>query len=347
MIDLLAQLDWRAPWWGLLVLQPALIWLIARRRQQRLSGYADAHLLPWAVAGAPSDSHSIWHNAAHILAWLLLAAAAAGPRLPLQDVAGESPAPSHNLSVEVVLDVSASMHAADIAPTRMERAQLELNDWLQRLHGERVGVIVYAGDAGVLLPPTDDIALIRRALQQARGDLIQHPGTNLAAALDLATQQLRGAHRKAILLVTDAETGSLAGPAGEAARAAGQRLRQTGIPLYVLGVGSAVGAPIPLPDGGYAEKDGIPAISRIHASGYDDLARASGGRFSLVKDGDGDWAALHDSGIATLPGDPTPPEQIQAWDELFAWCLAPALGLLMLAGLDLSRGLSQQRRHAY
>ncbi len=332
MIEFLAQLDWRAPWWGLLALQPALIWLLARQRRQRLAGYADAHLLPWAVVGSAQSRPALWPRLAQYSAWLLLAAAAAGPRLPLPDAAGANPAPSHRLNVEIVLDLSASMSAADIAPTRLERAHLELNDWLDRLHGERVGIVVYAGDAGVLLPPSDDVALVRRALQQAHGDLLAQPGSNLAAALDLAARQLHGARGNAILLVTDAEVDSLAGSAGEAARAAAQRLRQAGIPLFVLGVGTAAGAPIPLPQGGYAERDGVQVISRSHAGGYDDLARAGGGRFSRVQDGDGDWAALHDNGIAALPGDPLAPERIRAWQELYAWCLAPALGLLLAGG---------------
>lgn len=352
MIDLLTQLDWRAPWAGLLALQPALIWVIGRRRQLRLAGYADAHLLPWAVTGAQQSS--LWngrarrHRLANILAWLLLAAAAAGPRLPVPDVDAESPSAQqrHMINVELVLDVSASMNAADIAPTRRERAQLELQDWLRRLRGERVGIIVYAGDAGILLPPTDDIALLQRALTQARGELIQQPGSHLAAALDLAAQQLRGKQGRAILLVTDADVDSLAGADGEAARVAAQGLRHDGIPLYVLGVGSAVGAPIPLPNGDFADKDGVQVISRIHATGYDDLARASGGRFSRVADGDADWNTLHDHGIALLPSDPVAPEQVQAWDELYTWCLAPALALLMLSAIRLPSVRRPGRKHA-
>ncbi|MDP2833503.1 MAG: hypothetical protein Q8Q28_09510, partial [Pseudomonadota bacterium] len=81
MIDFFANLDWSAPWWGLLALQPLLLWALARRRRQRLAGYADAHLLPWAVTAAPRERGAAWRAAANGLAWLLLASAAAGPRL--------------------------------------------------------------------------------------------------------------------------------------------------------------------------------------------------------------------------------------------------------------------------
>ncbi|MDP1906327.1 MAG: VWA domain-containing protein [Pseudomonadota bacterium] len=334
MIDVLANLDWRAPWWGLLALQPLLFWALARRRRQRLAGYADAHLLPWAVTAAPRERGAARRAAANGLAWLLLAAAA-GPRLPLETAPGQdAPATRHHaISVMVLLDVSASMAATDIAPSRLTRARLELSDWLARLTGERVGLIVYAGAAGVLLPLTDDPALLRRALEQADADLIEQVGTHLGAALDLASRQLQGAttRGKAILLVSDGEADSLAGPTGEAARAAVAKLAKQDIPLFILGVGSATGAAIPLPEGGYAERDGAQVQSRLDAAAYAALAHLSGGRYAGVADGDADWVELHDHGLATLPGDPPAPGQARAWHELYPWLLAPAL-LLLLSG---------------
>lgn len=338
MIDFLANLDWRAPWWGLLALQPLLFWALARRRRQRLAGYADAHLLPWAVTAAPRERGAAWRAAANGLVWLLLAAAAAGPRLPLETAPGQdTPATHHHaISVMVLLDVSASMAATDIAPSRLTRAKLELSDWLGRLAGERVGLIVYAGAAGVLLPLTDDPALFRRALQQADAGLIEQAGTHLGAALDLAARQLQTAptRGKAILLISDGEADSLAGPAGEAARAAVANLAKQDIQLFILGVGSATGAAIPLAEGGYAERDGAQVQSRLDAAAYADLAQQTGGRFAGVADGDADWMDLHDHGLAYLPGDPPAPTQARAWRELYPWLLAPAWVLLLssLAG---------------
>jgi len=340
MIDFLQSLAWRAPWFGLLALQPLLFWLWQRRRRQRLAHYADAHLLPWALADAPRVRGAAGRAAANGLAWLLLAAAAAGPRLPLQLEPGSDSAPArrHALTVFVLLDVSASMAATDIAPSRLARARLELADWIRRLSGERVGIIVYAGAAGVLLPATDDPALLRRALELADSSLIEQPGTRLAAALKLAGRQLQPARSKAILLVSDAEAGSLAGPAGAATRAAVAALAKQGIPLFVLGMASTTGAPIPLADGGYAERDGVAVRSRMDADAYSDLARQTGGRFAAVSDGDADWIALHDHGLAALPGEPPAPDQARAWHELYPWLLAPALALLLLATLKARRG---------
>ena len=69
------------------------------------------------------------------------------------------------------------------------------------------------------------------------------------------------------------------------------------------------------------------------APAYRQWAHTTGGRFAVVSDGDADWAALHDRGIAALPGDPLAPASVAAWRELYAWCLAPALALLMAVSL--------------
>ena len=357
MIAALLNLHWREPLWlGLAAVPLLFVWWRWRRRA-RLLRYADAALLPWAASlpGAGSSSNlrgwallSNLRGWAHGLAWLLLALAAAGPRTPLELRDGHA-APRHLLTVMVVLDVSASMRASDIAPRgdsdflraeareksyapdRLTRARLELLDWLGRMNGERVGLIVYAGEAGLLLPPTDDIALLQRAIDQADPRLIETQGSNLAAALDLARAQLESAPGKAraVLLVTDAESGS----ADAAAQTAVQKLDKAGWPLFVLGVGSEAGAPVPLPEDGLAEQDGVQVQSRMVVAPYRQWAQTSGGRFAEVSDGDADWTALHDRGIAALPGDPVAPEASAAWREWYAWCLAPALALFMMVSL--------------
>ncbi|MFH1818068.1 MAG: VWA domain-containing protein [Pseudomonadota bacterium] len=326
MTDVWTNLLWREPLWLWLAAVPLLLAGWRARRRARVLRYADADLLPWA-ANLSTAKRDAWPRAlAHALAWALLALAAAGPRLPLDWREGQT-APRHVVTVMVALDVSASMHASDIVPDRQTRARLELLDWLPKLQGERVGLIIYAGEAGVLLPPTDDLDLLRRALDQVDSHLIEAPGTNLAAALDLARAQLAAApgHAKAVLLVSDAESDSVE----PAAQASVEALRKAHLPLFVLGVGSEAGAPVPLPDGGFAERDGVRVLSRMDAATYGQWARSTGGRFVEAVDGDGDWAALNDGGIAALPGDPVAAGSVRAWRELYAWCLVPALALFM------------------
>lgn len=345
MIEALLGLHWRDPWWLCLAAAPLLFGWWRRRRYARLLRYADADLLPWAASIPARHLHDGGLPAlGHALAWVLLALAAAGPRLPLEMRGGQI-TPRHLLTVMVVLDVSASMQATDIAPQRdadflrpgareksyapdrLTRARLKLLDWLPRLRGERVGLIVYGGEAGLLLPPTDDPALLQRAIDQANTRLIEAQGSNPGAALDLARTQLESApgKAKAVLLVTDAEAGSV----DAAAKAAVDALAKAGWPLFVLGVGSEAGAPVPLPEGGTAEQEGVQALSRTIEAPYRHWAQTTGGRFAAVSDGDADWSDLHERGIAAIPGDPVATGDVPAWKELYAWCLAPALALFM------------------
>ena len=335
MIEFLLQLHWREPLWLGLAAVPLLFGWWRGQRRARLLRYADADLLPWAANAASARAGHRLRTGFHALAWLLLALAAAGPRQPIEVREGET-VPRHLLTLAVVVDVSASMRATDAAekssaPDRLGRARIELLDLLPRLRGERLALIVYAGEAGVLLPPTDDTALFERALEQLDPRLIEAQGSNLAAALDLARAQLDAApgQAKAVLLLSDAETDSV----DETAHAAVAALRSARLPLFVLGVGSADGAPVPLPDGGMAARDGVPVQSRMDSATYRQWADASGGRFAAVSDGDADWAQLYDGGIARLPGDPVAPSDAPAWREHYPWLLLPALLLLMAIAL--------------
>ncbi|MDP3586263.1 MAG: VWA domain-containing protein [Thiobacillus sp.] len=350
MMDFLLQLHWREPGWLGLAAVPLLLGWWRGQRRARLLRYADAALLPWAASASSARAGHRMRRAVHALAWLLLALAAAGPRQPIDVREGEGEVvPRHLLTLAVVVDLSASMRATDLvprgdaaflrtdapekpsAPDRLSRARIELLDLLPRLHGERLALIVYAGEAGVLLPPTDDTALFERALDQLDPRLIDAQGSNLAAALDLARAQLDAApgQAKAVLLLSDVETDSV----DAAAHAAVAALRQARLPLFVLGVGSADGAPVPLPDGGLAARDGVPLLSRMDSATYRQWADASGGRFAAVSDGDADWAQLYDGGIARLPGDSVAPGDAPAWREHYPWLLAPALALLMAVSL--------------
>lgn len=336
----LAHLQWRFPWGALLLVLPLWLGWLARRRQQRLARYAEPHLLPWAIERRAMGAVSRVRRSAEALAWVLLALAAAGPRLPAVAPQGDEEAgrASHVIDVMVVLDVSASMSAADVAPDRLMRAKLELQDLLQRVHGERLGLLLCAGQAGVLLPPTGDTALFARALQQAGPDLLEAPGTDVARALTLAREHLAAggdpARRRAVLLVSDAEADSLQGTAGEAVQAAVERLRAEDIPLYVLVTASRDGALFELPTGARALRDGTPALSRPDIGAYRRLAQRSGGDLAEARDGDADWEQLYDGGLAQLPGAPVVSGPVQAWRELFIWPLGLALLLLLWTGVS-------------
>ena len=98
----ISQLDWRNPWWGLLALQPFIMTLLLRLRRAKVLHYAEAHLLPWAMRGKFGLKQHGWAKVANLAVWILLACAAADPRVPLVIGNGQQKQDVHFLSPEQV-----------------------------------------------------------------------------------------------------------------------------------------------------------------------------------------------------------------------------------------------------
>jgi Ca-activated chloride channel family protein len=328
--NMLANLEWSHPWWVLLALQPLLMALLLKLRRNQVLHYADTHLLAWAVRGSEGRHQPRWNGLLIVAAWLLLACAAAGPRLPLIAVDNTQPETQrHEMDIMVLLDVSPSMQARDMSPQRLQRAKLELLDLLPRLQGERLGLIAFSGSAGLIMPLSRDYNALRYYLNIAEPGLFDTPGTAIGTALELAIRQLPPQQfaSRAILMLTDAEAGALSGPAGAAVWEAADKLKAAGIKLYILGVGTASGSTIPQENGSLLVNEGVEVISSMDQSGFSELASKTGGKFVQVEDGEGDWRSLYDQGLLTQAGGKPSTENVLAWQEMYALFLLPSLML--------------------
>jgi len=329
----LLQIEWRAPLWWLLAAMPLLFALFTRLRRWQWQRYAEAHLQPWAVRESAPLRQRIWPRVQQWAFWISLACALAGPRLALDSIDGTQQT-KHDMDLMIVLDVSSSMAATDVAPNRLARAKLKLQDLAARLHGERIGLIVYAGEAGLLLPLTRDVQALQNALELAQPTLFEARGSHLATALELAQRTLADNKRsRAVLLLSDADSGSLSGGAGAAAINAAKTLGAARIPLYVWAFSSDAGAAIPLPDGGLAQENGVTVLSRPDLASYRSLAALSNGRVVQVSDSEGDLDALYARGLLALPASPSALDKTRLWRELFAYPLGLALALLLWQNL--------------
>lgn len=336
------SLEWSHPWWALLALQPLVMALLLALRRNQVLHYADVHLQAWAMRGSEGKHQARWKGVLGMVAWLLLACAAAGPRLPLLAVDNAKPeSQRHEMDVMVLLDVSPSMQARDISPQRLQRAKLELLDLLPKLQGERLGLIAFSGSAGLIMPLSRDYNAMRYYLTIAEPDLFDTPGTAIGNALELAIKNLpeKPFSSRAILLLTDAEAGALSGPAGAAMWEAADKLKAAGIKLYILGVGTDSGSAIPQENGSPLVNEGVEVISSMDQSGFSELAGKAGGKFVQVEDGEGDWRSLYDQGLLTLPGGKPSAENVQSWQEMYAWFLLPSL--LLFVWLTIPFGLKK------
>ena len=141
----------------------------------------------------------------------------------------------------IALDISNSMLAEDVAPSRLEKSKNIISKLVESFSDDKVGLIVFAGDAFIQLPITSDFISAKMFLESIDPGLIARQGTNIKAAIDMATRSFtpKEGVGKAVIIITDGENHE--GGAAEAAKAAAEK----GMMVYVMGVGSPEGAPIP------------------------------------------------------------------------------------------------------
>jgi Ca-activated chloride channel family protein len=188
----------------------------------------------------------------------------------------------------VVLDLSRSMDAADLEPSRLARARFKLADLLERARDGQTGLVVYAGEAFAVAPLTDDVATLTHLLPVLTTDLMPVHGSRADLGLELAGQLLDGAGARAadIVLVSD-------GVDEPRAAAAAAALADEGHRVSVLAVGSGEGAPIPLPGGGFLkDRDGDIVIPGLDAAGLRAVARAGRGVLTNLTSDDSDLRLL-------------------------------------------------------
>lgn len=255
--------------------------LARRRRLSRVvsSRFADV-LAPGVSVARPAISSGLY-----ALGLMLFAAALAEPQCGGRTELVKR----RGIDLVVALDASKSMLARDVSPDRLDRAKLELTTLLDELKGDRVGLVVFAGDAFIQCPLTSDYAAAKMFLRAVDPEQMQEGGTNIGGALELARRMLdstdRGAKDRVVVLLSDGE--DLAGEVQKGEDA----LKDENIKVLAVGVGSEAGEPIPILDkdgqmvGYKKDADGQTVLTRLDRSGLEELARATGGEFFYQPNG--------------------------------------------------------------
>lgn len=335
MIDAISNMTWQEPAWLCLAVVPWLAWVFgALSRRIWREEYADRQLQPWATA--TSSTHfapaRFWRQVLLALAWLLFAMAMAGPRIP---ETGYAQTTANAPQLMVVLDMSRAMTARDVSTSRLELAKFDLRNLITHLQGLRIGLVVYAGTAHLMVPPTDDKSVLLHDLRLLRYGLLPTAGSNLRGAMDFAANQFPSdATARALLLVTNGGVASSGSATAAHLDESVARLRRRGIFIDALGIGTRQGAPLQTRNGGWLHYDGKAVITRLHARRLRRLAALGRGRYATASDTD--WRASSYARVIErqLFGSQSPAGKdrgMVAWDELYGWCLVPGLVLLLLA----------------
>ena len=323
-------MDWLQPtWlWTLTAALPVLglfLWA-ARRRRAAIRRFGNERLVARLAPGM-NPRRRRWKAAAVLGGLILLCIALAGPRFGTQLREVER----KGVDLIIALDVSASMHAEDVAPNRLDRARNEIKKLLEMLRGDRVGLVVFAGDAFLQCPLTTDYSALRLFLDIAGPEMVPTPGTDFGAAMRMAIRALdvrdeppdeeRG---RALLIVSDGENhvAEIDDLVAEA--------RQAGVTVFAAGVGEIEGGPIPIRQRGTrvgfrTTLEGDLVHTRLEEAGLQQLA-AEGAYFRIARTSSS-LSKITDE-LDRLEKGVFAQEEFEEYEERYQWPLA--LGLLLL-----------------
>jgi Ca-activated chloride channel family protein len=307
-----------------------LLWLHNSNRSRGVwQAVCDAHLIPYVLKQG-SAARRTWHSVVLGVAGLVAVIALAGPvwqKLP-------QPVFRQQSALVVVLDLSKSMDAGDLKPSRLERARLKLIDLLRLRSEGQTALIVYAGDAFVVTPLTDDTGTITALVQSLSTGLMpaqgSNPGRAVRQALELLSQS--GIRAGSILMITDGIQENEIDDVADA-------VVQSGHSLSVMGVGTAQGAPVPGPAGGFVKDSGGQiVIPRLDERVLRKLASQAGGVYTSLRIQDDDIEMLLGQSGPDWTGAGTESTELQTdrWREEGPWLL---LLLLPVATLAFRKGL--------
>lgn len=314
----------------LLLLVPALVavmeWSLAERKRKvaRLATSA-------AFAKLSPESSTKKLRAKFWLLMLALVAlifAAARPQMgsKLSEVEREG------VEIMVAVDVSNSMLASDFAPNRLERTKYAVERVIEGLSEDRIGVIVFAGDAYVQLPITADYLTARNFVRQISTSQVTRQGTAIGAAIELATRSFssQSESSRVLVLVTDGENHE------DDALAMAEKAAAQGVKIYTIGIGTPEGAPISIGDDFIRDEKGEIVVSKLDEEVLQKIAVTTGGayvRATTANVGLGDIISL----INRTEKSKFKSEVFEEYNELYPIPLAIALALLLLECVVLPR----------
>lgn len=258
----------------LLILIPVLVVLFIlydRHKRRQLAQFGDAELVALLMPNA-SRIRPIVKFSLLLLAYTLLVFALARPQYGTK----EQTIKRQGIEVMFALDISNSMLAEDVAPNRLERAKQMLSKLIDKMQDDKVGLIVFAGQAFVQLPITADYVSAKMFLQSISPDLIKMQGTAIGDAINTSVRAFGDNQSQAsrvIILITDGENHE------DDAKTAAQEAKQKGIEVIVVGIGKPEGSPIPIAGTNNFMKDrsGNVVVSRLNEEMCRDIASAAGG----------------------------------------------------------------------
>jgi Ca-activated chloride channel family protein len=312
-----------------LILVPALAAFFihaAKRKKQILAKFGNMELMQY-LSSSVSRRRQFWKTVLETTAVLFLVLSLARPQfgIKLKTVKREGQ------DIIVALDVSLSMTAEDVKPNRLEKAKHEIASFIDKLQGDRIGLIAFSGRAFVQCPLTLDYGAAKMFMDSMEPDLIPVPGTAVSEAIQKAVSAFVGQERKnkILVLITDGEDheGKPVETAKEAAR--------EGVMIYAVGIGYSQGVPIPLyddrgnPVGFKKDRSGEVVMTKLDEITLQKIVLETRGKYYRATPGESELDKIYDD-LSKMEKKALSSRQFAQYEERFQGILACALILLVL-----------------
>jgi Ca-activated chloride channel homolog len=313
----------------------ALLWYVWWRKAKSVRAYGDPAAIARMTGGRSRVRHWL-RSGVLVLALACLLLAFANPRIgtKFEEVTRSG------IDLMVAIDVSASMLAEDLKPNRMAAAKRELTELIENLKGDRVGIIVFSGDAYTQLPLTTDYSAAVMLTDIIDVGSAPRPGTAIGSAIERAMESFANEDRKnedagkddskyrAMIVITDGENHE------DDPIAAAKEAASKGIVIHTIGMGSPEGAPIPLgAEGGVggfkSDNEGRTVVSKLNETALREIAAATGGTYTRASNARNNLGVVFRE-IEKMEKKEFGTKQFTEYEDRFQYLLAAALILLVV-----------------
>ncbi len=318
----------------LLGLIPALAgfyWIVGRMRKRALERFGESTILERLAENASAPKR-LFKFALVLTAVAFLLTGIANPQIGtrMEEVKQQG------IDIFIALDVSLSMKAEDIKPNRLEKAKFEIRNLIDKLTGDRIGLIVFAGEAYTQFPLTTDYSAANLFLDVVDCDVVPVPGTSIPSAIDRAMESFdfNDPTTKVLVIITDGE--SFEGNTFDAAEEAAKK----GILIYTIGLGTPDGAPIPVYDASGRQVDfkrdrsGNVVLTKLDEVALEKVAEVGNGKYFRGTSSQDELDEIYKS-INALQKKEFGVKKFTDYEDRFQYFLAPGI-VLLLFGLFLS-----------
>ena len=326
----LAEFHFVRPHWFLALIPAALCLIHIKKRHDRAGNWEQVinpALIPYLIQNPSGDNSASIKRLVYglVIAWLCFCIGLAGPtwqKLP-------QPVHKDDSALVLILDLSPSMLAEDVSPSRLVRARYKMIDTLNKRQQGNTGLVVYGGDAHSVSPLTEDGNTLINLIPTLHPSLLPAYGSNTEQAIENGIELLASAgyQRGDLLLISDGVDRSAFADISSQIASAGD------IRLHILGLGTAQGAPIPTGNGGFVkDRNGAILIPKLDASGLQQLAKLGNGTYSSLTSDDSDIEQLLMAIKQQFPNTTELDNRtFDLWDDRGFWLIILLIPLLLLS----------------